>query len=295
MTKITAAMVKELRERTGSGMMECKKALVEAGGDIDAAIEQMRKSGLAKADKKAGRTAAEGKIVIKVSDDGKRAVILEINSETDFVAKNQDFLNFADRVAERALEAGVQTVDELLQLPLEEGGPTIEEARRELIAKLGENINIRRLMRFETESGKLACYLHGNRIGVVVEMEGGGDQLAKDIAMHVAASKPVCVDESGVPAETLAKEKEIFSAQAEASGKPANIIEKMVEGRLRKFLKEITLLGQPFVKDPDQSVEQLLKDKGAEVIRFVRFEVGEGIEKQEADFAEEVMAQVRGG
>ncbi len=295
MTKITAAMVKELRERTGSGMMECKKALVEAGGDIDAAIEQMRKSGLAKADKKAGRTAAEGKIVIKVSDDGKRAVILEINSETDFVAKNEDFLNFADQVAKRALEAGALTVEELLQLPLEEGGPTIEEARRELIAKLGENINIRRLMRFETESGKLACYLHGNRIGVVVEMEGGDDQLAKDIAMHVAASKPVCVDESGVPAETLAKEKEIFSAQAEASGKPANIIEKMVEGRLRKFLKEITLLGQPFVKDPDQSVEQLLKSNGATVIRFVRFEVGEGIEKQEADFAEEVMAQVRGG
>ena len=295
MTKITAAMVKELRERTGSGMMECKKALVEAGGDIDAAIEQMRKSGLAKADKKAGRTAAEGKIVIKVSDDGKRAVILEINSETDFVAKNEDFLNFADQVAKRALEAGALTVEELLQLPLEEGGPTIEEARRELIAKLGENINIRRLMRFETESGKLACYLHGNRIGVVVEMEGGDDQLAKDIAMHVAASKPVCVDESGVPAETLAKEKEIFSAQAEASGKPANIVEKMVEGRLRKFLKEITLLGQPFVKDPDQSVEQLLKSNGATVIRFVRFEVGEGIEKQEADFAEEVMAQVRGG
>ncbi len=168
MTKITAAMVKELRERTGSGMMECKKALVEAGGDIDAAIEQMRKSGLAKADKKAGRTAAEGKIVIKVSDDGKRAVILEVNSETDFVAKNEDFLKFTDQVAQRALETGAKTVEELLQLPLEEGGPTIEEARRELVAKLGENINIRRLMHFETQAGKLACYLHGNRIRVVV-------------------------------------------------------------------------------------------------------------------------------
>ncbi len=294
MTKITAAMVKELRERTGSGMMECKKALVETGGDIEAAVEQMRKAGLAKADKKAGRTAAEGKIVIKVSDDGKRAVILEVNSETDFVAKNEDFLKFVDQVAQKALEANVQTVSELLQIPLEDGGPTIEEARRELIAKLGENINIRRLMRFETQAGKLACYLHGNRIGVVVEMEGGDDQLAKDIAMHVAASKPVCVDESEVPAETLEKEKEIFAAQAEASGKPANIIEKMVEGRLRKFLKEITLLGQPFVKDPDQSVGQLLKGEGATVIRFVRFEVGEGIEKEEEDFAEEVMAQVRG-
>jgi len=254
----------------------------------------MRKAGLAKADKKAGRTAAEGKIAIKVSDDGKRAVILEVNSETDFVAKNEDFLNFVDQVTQKALESGVDSISALLELPLQERGPSVEEVRRELVAKLGENINIRRLMRFETDAGKLACYLHGNRIGVVVELEGGNDQLAKDIAMHVAASKPVCVDEAQVPAETLKKEREIFSAQAEASGKPANIIEKMVEGRLRKFLKEITLLGQPFVKDPDQSVEQLLRGEGAKVIRFVRFEVGEGIEKEETDFAEEVMAQVRG-
>ncbi len=294
MTKITAAMVKELRERTGSGMMECKKALTEAGGDIDAAIEQMRKSGLAKADKKAGRTAAEGKIAIKVSDDGKKAAIVEVNSETDFVAKNEDFLGFVDKVAQRALESGAATVEELLAIPIEEGGPTIEEARRELVAKLGENINIRRLMQFATDTGKLACYLHGARIGVVVEYENGGEQLGKDIAMHIAASKPVCVAEQDVPAETLEKEKEIFAAQAESSGKPAEIIEKMVEGRLRKFLKEITLLGQPFVKDPDLSVEQLLKNEGATVVRFVRFEVGEGIEKEEADFAEEVMAQVRG-
>ncbi len=295
MTKITAAMVKELRERTGSGMMECKKALLETGGDIEAAIEHMRKAGLAKADKKAGRTAAEGKIAIKISDDGKQAVILEVNCETDFVAKNEDFLEFVDRVAQRALETGVETVDALLATPIEEGGPTIEEARRELVAKLGENIAIRRLMRFETSEGRLSCYLHGNRIGVVVEMEGGNDQLAKDVAMHVAASKPLCVEEKDVPAETLEKEKEIFKAQAEASGKPANIVEKMVEGRLRKFLKEVTLLGQPFVKDPDLSVGDLLKRENAVVVRFVRFEVGEGIEKQQADFAEEVMAQVRGG
>ncbi len=294
MTKITAAMVKELRERTGSGMMECKKALLETGGDIEAAIEHMRKAGLAKADKKAGRTAAEGKIAIKVSDDGKRAVILEVNCETDFVAKNEDFLKFVDRVAQRALETGVETVDDLLATPIEEGGPTIEEARRELVAKLGENIAVRRLMRFETADGRLSCYLHGNRIGVVVEMEGGNEQVAKDVAMHVAASKPLCVEEKDVPAETLEKEKEIFKAQAEASGKPANIVEKMVEGRLRKFLKEVTLLGQPFVKDPDVSVGDLLKREGAVVVRFVRFEVGEGIEKQQADFAEEVMAQVRG-
>ena len=295
MTKITAAMVKELRERTGSGMMECKKALVETGGDIEAAVEHMRKAGLAKADKKAGRTAAEGKIAIKVSDDGKQAVILEVNCETDFVAKNEDFLRFVDQVAQRALDTGAETVEALLATPIEEGGPTIEEARRELVAKLGENIAIRRLMRFETSAGQLSCYLHGNRIGVVVEMEGGNEQLAKDIAMHIAASKPLCVEEKEVPAETLEKEKEIFRAQAEASGKPATIIEKMVEGRLRKFLKEITLLGQPFVKNPDVSVGDLLKQQGATVVRFVRFEVGEGIEKQQADFAEEVMAQVRGG
>ncbi|MBN2700552.1 MAG: elongation factor Ts [Methylothermaceae bacterium] len=294
MTKITAALVKELRERTGSGMMECKKALVETGGDIEAAIEQMRKSGLAKADKKSDRTAAEGQIAIERSDDGKRAVIVEVNSETDFVAKNEDFQSFVGKVAKQALASGAQTVEELLAAPIEAGGPSIEEARRELVAKLGENINIRRLMRFETETGKVSHYLHGNRIGVVVEVEAGNDELGKDLAMHVAASKPQCVSEEDVSADTLEKERAIFTAQAEDSGKPANIIEKMVEGRLRKFLQEITLLGQPFVKDPDQNVGELLHKEGAKVVRFVRFEVGEGIEKAEADFAEEVMAQVRG-
>ncbi|WP_022947196.1 translation elongation factor Ts [Methylohalobius crimeensis] len=294
MTKITAALVKELRERTGSGMMECKKALVETGGDIEAAIEQMRKSGLAKADKKSDRTAAEGQIAIERSDDGKRAVIVEVNSETDFVAKNEDFQGFVGKVAKQALASGAQTVEALLAAPIEAGGPSIEEARRELVAKLGENINIRRLMRFETETGKVSHYLHGNRIGVVVEVEDGSDELGKDLAMHVAASKPHCVSEEDVSADALEKERAIFTAQAEDSGKPANIIEKMVEGRLRKFLQEITLLGQPFVKDPDQSVGELLRQEGAKVVRFVRFEVGEGIEKAEADFAEEVMAQVRG-
>ncbi len=294
MTKITAALVKELRERTGSGMMECKKALAEAGGDIEAAVEILRKAGLAKADKKQDRTAAEGRIAIKVSDDGKRAVIVEVNSETDFVAKNEDFLQFVTQVAARALESGAATVAELLTTPIEAGGPTIEEVRRELIAKLGENINLRRLTRFETEAGRLASYLHGNRIGVVVEMEGGSAELAKDIAMHVAASKPLWVREKDVPADTLAKEREIFAAQAKASGKPASVVEKMVEGRLRKHLQEVTLLGQPFVKDPDRSVAELLEKNGASVIRFVRFEVGEGIERAQTDFAEEVMAQVRG-
>jgi elongation factor Ts len=294
MTNITAALVKELRERTGSGMMECKKALSEAGGNIEAAIEILRKSGLAKADKKRDRTAAEGRIAIKVSDDGRRAVMVEVNSETDFVAKNEDFLRFVDRVVERALESGATTVADLLATPIEAGGPTIEEVRRELVAKLGENINLRRLVRFETETGNLSSYLHGSRIGVLLEMQGGSAELARDIAMHIAASKPLWVREQEAPPELLAKEREIFIAQAEASGKPQSVIEKMVEGRLRKYLQEVTLLGQPFVKDPDQSVAELLQKAGAEVIRFARFELGEGIEKTRTDFAEEVMSQVRG-
>lgn len=294
MTNITAALVKELRERTGSGMMECKKALSEAGGNIEAAIEILRKSGLAKADKKRDRTAAEGRIAIKVSDDGRRAVMVEVNSETDFVAKNEDFLRFVDRVVERALESGATTVADLLATPIEASGPTIEEVRRELVAKLGENINLRRLVRFETETGNLSSYLHGSRIGVLLEMQGGSAELARDIAMHIAASKPLWVREQEAPPELLAKEREIFIAQAEASGKPQSVIEKMVEGRLRKYLQEVTLLGQPFVKDPDQSVAELLQKAGAEVIRFARFELGEGIEKTRTDFAEEVMSQVRG-
>jgi elongation factor Ts len=294
MTNITAAMVKELRERTGSGMMECKKALAETGGDLDAAVELMRKAGLAKADKKSGRTAAEGCICVKTSADGKRAAIVEVNSETDFVAKGDDFVEFANAVAQCALESDAGSLDELLATTMSSTGSSVEENRRAMVAKIGENINVRRFERFVSEKGWVASYLHGTRIGVLVEMIGGSPELGKDIAMHVAASKPVCVDESGVPAETIAKEREIFAAQAAAEGKPANIVEKMVEGRIKKFLGEITLVGQPFVKDPDQTVGKLLSDKGASVARFVRFEVGEGIEKAESNFAEEVMAQVRG-
>lgn len=294
MTNITAALVKELRERTGSGMMECKKALSEAGGNIEAAVEILRKSGLAKADKKRDRTAAEGRIAIKVSDDGGRAVMVEVNSETDFVAKNEDFLRFVDRVVERALESGAATVADLLATPIEAGGPTIDEVRRELVAKLGENINLRRLVRFETKTGSLSSYLHGNRIGVLLEMQGGSAELARDLAMHIAASKPLWVREQEAPPELLAKEREIFRAQAEASGKPQSVIEKMVEGRLRKYLQEVTLLEQPFVKDPEQSVAELLQRAGAKVIRFARFELGEGIAKTRTDFAEEVMSQARG-
>ncbi len=296
---ISAALVKDLRERTGSGMMECKKALVEAGGDIEAAIEIMRKSGLAKADKKSSRIAAEGRITVKASADGKSAVVLELNSETDFVAKNDDFIAFADAVAQTLLTSDAATVDAALALSLKQdlggewvgGNASIEENRKELIAKLGENINVRRFERYTSANGLVASYIHGTRIGVLVELVGGDQVLGKDIAMHVAASKPVCVDADGVSPELIAKEKEIYAAQAAESGKPDNIVEKMVDGRVAKFLGEITLVGQPFVKDPDQTVGALLKSKDATVVRFIRLEVGEGIEKEESNFADEVMIQ----
>lgn len=290
---ITAAMVKELRDRTGSGMMECKKALAEVSGDLEAAVALMRKAGLAKADKKSGRTAAEGVVRVAVSGDGKRAAIIEVNCETDFVAKGDDFSGFCDAVVKTVLDGEVKDVDALLAAPLSGHPGSVEQVRRELIAKIGENIAVRRFQSFASASGMIASYLHGNRIGVLVEF-AGDSVLGKDIAMHIAASKPVCVREQDVPADVIAKEREIFAAQAQASGKPANIIEKMVEGRIAKFLGEITLLGQPFVKDPDQTVGQLLKHRNGEVVRFARFEVGEGIEKAESNFAEEVMAQVRG-
>ncbi|HEB66878.1 MAG TPA: elongation factor Ts [Gammaproteobacteria bacterium] len=291
---ITAAMVKELRERTGAGMMECKKALVETNGDIDAAIEHLRKTGMAKADKKAGRTAAEGLVVIKTSDDGKRAAIVEVNCETDFVAKDENFRKFVDAVADQVLANNPADLDELLNLPMPgEEGTTIGEALKALIAKIGENMAIRRFAIIEA-SGQLHTYMHGNRIGVVVDLEGGNDTLGKDIAMHIAASRPMTVSEADVPAEVIEKEKEIFAAQAAESGKPPEIIEKMIGGRIKKFLKEITLLGQPFVKNPDETVEQLLKKENAKVAGFTRYEVGEGIEKKQENFADEVMAQVKG-
>jgi elongation factor Ts len=291
---ITAAAVKELRERTGSGMMECKKALVETDGDMDAAIEVLRKAGFAKADKKAGRVASEGLIVIEVSPDGKRAAVVEVNSETDFVAKKEEFDSFATAVAKRVLADSPASVEALLQLPLTDGeGTTIDDARKELIAKLGENMAVRRYEIVET-GGRLGIYRHGTRIGVVVDLQGGNDALAKDVAMHIAASKPVCVGEADVPQDLLAKEKAILAAQAETSGKPADIIEKMVQGRLQKYLAEVTLLGQAFVKDPDITVGKLIGDAGASVNRFLRLELGEGIEKKAENFAEEVMAQVRG-
>lgn len=290
---ITAAQVKELRERTGSGMMECKKALVEADGDIDKAIETMRKKGMAKAEKKAGRVAAEGKVVTRTTDDGRLGVILEMNSETDFVSAGDDFNNFADAIARIIVEKQPADADALIQLPFDDSRD-VHTARQELVAKIGENIQLRRFQLYKTDAGQIHHYLHGSRIGVMVEIEGGDEQLGRDIAMHIAASNPAAVDESDMPAELLDKEREILKAQAEESGKPAEIIEKMLEGRVKKFLKETTLVGQPFVKDPDQSVADLLKSAGATVKGFTRYEVGEGIEKEEGNFAEEVMAQVRG-
>ena len=287
---VTASMVKELRERTGAGMMECKKALVTTNGDLDAAVEELRKSGQAKADKKAGRVAADGRIVVH-KDSGK-AIIVEVNSETDFVAKDENFIAFAEGVAAAALASGTIDVAVLAAQSID-GSRTVEEARTELVTKVGENISVRQVAIVEG-SGPIGHYTHGARIGAVVALEGGDEGLARDIAMHVAATNPVCIDETQVPAETLDRERRIFSEQAAASGKPPEIIEKMVTGRIAKFLKEITLLGQPFVKDPDVTVGKLLKGAGASVTSFVRFEVGEGIEKKEDNFVEEVMAQVKG-
>ncbi len=294
---ITAAQVKELRERTGSGMMECKKALTDADGDLDVAIEALRKAGMAKADKKASRIAAEGLVVIEMSDDNKTAAIVEVNCETDFVAKKDDFQAFASSIAKRVLADNPADIDALLAMPLNDGdATTIEDARKALIATIGENITVRRFMRIET-SGLLAAYAHGVRIGVLVELDGGDANLGKDLAMHIAAHdpRPVCVSEDQVPAELIEGERNIFTAQARESGKPDNIIEKMIEGRIRKYLGEITLLGQSFVKNPDLTVGQLLEQAGARVSRFERIELGEGIEKKSENFADEVMAQVKGG
>ena len=285
---ITASMVKELRERTGAGMMECKKALVEADGDMDAAAEALRKSGQAKADKKAGRVAADGRIVIKAN--GSKAVVVEVNSETDFVAKDENFVAFAEAVADAALESGQTDVEALSSTQLPDGR-TVETARTELISKVGENISVRRADQVEA-GGPIGFYTHGAKIGAVVALEGGDEMLARDIAMHVAAINPSCIDEAGVPTETLENERRILTEQAQDSGKPPEIVEKMVEGRVKKFLKEITLVGQPFVKDPDVTVGKLLGGANASVTSFVRFEVGEGIEKKVENFADEVMKQV---
>ena len=285
---ITASMVKELRERTGAGMMECKKVLTQTDGDMEAAIEELRIKGAAAAEKKAGRIAAEGVIVSAGSRDS--GALVEINCETDFVAKDDSFKAFSASVANTVLATSPADNQALASAELASGG-TVESARQELIAKIGENVSLRRFVKLDAEGGCVSTYLHGNRIGVMVKLEGGNDQLGRDIAMHIAASNPLSISEEEMDQDVLAREKDIFIAQAKESGKPDDIIEKMIGGRIKKFLKENTLLGQPFVKNPDQTVAELLNDKGAKVTQMVRFEVGEGIEKREDDFVAEVMAQ----
>ena len=293
--QITASMVKELRERTGAGMMDCKKALQETAGDIEAAIEAMRKSGVAKAAKKAGRIASEGTIVVAPDGDGDHAVILEVNCETDFVARDENFRNFAHGLAKALLERGDDSPDAYARLSLNAaGGRTAEDVRQELVTKLGENVSVRRHARLrKSPGGTLGIYVHGIRIGVIVDLSGDDAALAKDLAMHIAATNPLCVAERDVAQDVLAKEREIQLAQAAQSGKPPAIVEKMVAGRMQKFLRENTLLGQAFVKDPEVSVAALLKKNNAAVNGFVRYEVGEGLEKKEDNFAAEVMQQAR--
>ncbi|MFL6646964.1 MAG: translation elongation factor Ts [Sulfurifustaceae bacterium] len=292
---ISASQVKELRERTGLGMMECKQALTEASGNMEQAEEILRKKAGAKVEKKASRTAAEGVIGLSIGADRKIASIAEVNCETDFVAKGDNFSAFANMTAEVVAARNPENVDALYALPAGSDGVTVAQAREALVMKQGENIGVRRFVRYATSKGHIGAYVHSTRkIGVLVEVEGGDEALARDLAMHVAASRPEYLSRDQVPATALEKERAIYTEQAAASGKPKEIVEKMVVGRINKYVNEITLLGQPFVKDPDTTVEKLLKSAGAKVTRFARYEVGEGIEKSKGDFAAEVMAQVKG-
>ncbi len=292
---ITASEVKALRERTGAGMMECKKALTETNGNLDEAIALLRKKGAASAEKKSGRIAAEGVVEFGINPESSLAVLVELNCETDFVAKDDSFKSFAREIVDALMSSRPASVQDAAELELS-GGQTVEAARQELIAKIGENISLRRFELIEGEAGTLAGYVHGSRIGVVVQLNvASAQEVGRDIAMHIAASRPLCVDESAMPAEILEKERDIYSAQAAESGKPADIVEKMVSGRISKFLKENTLVGQPFVKNPDQTVGELLSAHDAAVLTMHRFEVGEGLEKRSDDFVAEVMAQAQGG
>ena len=290
---ITAALVKELRERTGAGMMDCKKALIETSADLEAAIDLMRASGAAKAAKKAGRVASEGLVSVAVSENNKSAAILEINSETDFVAKGEAFIGFVNKLAKLALKNMPANIEEFLAQTLDTG-ETVDKARENIVAKIGENISVRRVKVVKTGNGTIGAYKHGGRIAVLTHLAEDNAPLAKDIAMHIAASKPECVSEDLLSEGLIERERAIFIEQAKESGKPDNIIEKMIVGRMKKFVNEVTLYGQPFVKDPETTVGKLVKSNNNEVASFVRFEVGEGIEKKEDNFVEEVMAQVQG-
>ena len=290
---ITAALVKELRERTGSGMMDCKKALTETNGDMEAAIDLMRSSGAAKAAKKSSRVAAEGLVKVNISDDNKTATILEINSETDFVTKGDAFINFVDTLGALALKTKPANIEEFMSQTLE-NGDSLEKSREDIVAKVGENVSIRRVQTITVDTGVIGAYKHGERIAVLAVLDGGDEALAKDIAMHVAATRPECITEDELDSDLLEREKAIFVEQARESGKPDNIIEKMIVGRMKKFVNEVTLYGQAFVKDPDTTVGALAKANNATVTSFVRYEVGEGIEKKEENFADEVAAQMKG-
>jgi len=290
--EITAALVKELRDRTGAGMMDCKKALVETNADLEAAIDLMRASGAAKAAKKAGRVASEGLVNVTISDDNKQAAILEVNSETDFVTKGSAFIDFVDSLGRLALKNKPESVESFLGQKLD-SGETVDEARENIIAKIGENISVRRVQIISTETGILGAYKHGDRIAVLTVLASQDSALAKDVAMHIAASRPECISEDQLSEELLEREKAIFIEQARESGKPDNIIEKMIVGRMKKFVNEVTLYGQSFVKDPDVTVGELVKSNNSKVESFVRYEVGEGIEKKEDNFVEEVMAQAQ--
>lgn len=290
MANITASMVKELRERTGLGMMDCKKALAEADGDMEKAIEDLRKASGLKAAKKASRVAAEGVVLVKIAEEGNYGVIIEVNSETDFVARDDNFLAFA----EKALDAAFANREADIAAILDSG---LEAERQALVQKIGENINLRRVDRVTLDgdsAGVIESYIHNNKIGVLVVLQGGNETVARDVAMHVAAVNPMVVRADDIPADVLEKESDIYKAQAEESGKPAEIVAKMIEGRLRKFKEEVSLLDQAFVKDPDKKVSALLKDADADVVSFLRYEVGEGIEKEDDDFAAEVAAQLAG-
>lgn len=289
---IKASQVKELRERTGAGMMECKSALVEAEGDMDTAIQVMRRKGQAKASKKASRVAAEGAVFIKANDNGTQAQMIEINSETDFVARDQSFVEFGQMVVQAALDHQVSDVKQLAEITLP-SGETVEQTRKDLVAQLGENIQLRRL-RFCRAQGGLSSYLHGERIGVVVDTVPANDQVGKDIAMHVAAFNPQAIKPDDVPQEVVEKEKQVFREQAQESGKPEHIIDKMISGRINKFLNESSLYGQAFAKNPEQTVADYLKEQGCDVHNFSRLEVGEGIETEQKDFASEVQEQLQG-
>ena len=289
---ITASLVKELRERTGAGMMDCKKALIETNADLEAAIDLMRASGAAKAAKKAGRVASEGLVSVNISDDNRHAAILEVNSETDFVTKGSAFIDFVEALGALALKHRPESVESFVNLKLD-SGETVDEAREGIIAKIGENISVRRVQIVSTESGSLGAYKHGDRIAVLAVLSSQDPELAKDIAMHIAASRPECVSEGQLSSDLLDREKAVFIEQAKESGKPDNIIEKMIVGRMKKFVNEATLYGQAFVKDPDITVGDLVKSKSSEVESFIRYEVGEGIEKKEDNFVEEVMAQAQ--